>query len=104
MNRLKKIEKLFDYQIKKITEYPLVKLNDQVADTNIEQIIPPTVYQTWEDNYFGKTHHKEIMKFRVMNNNLNFKLFDKNARDDYMKNNWGHHKIFEVYTLSLIHI
>ena len=100
MNRLKKIEKILDYHIKKITEYPLVKLNDQVVDNNIEQTIPPIVYQTWEDNCFGKTHHKEIMKFRVMNNNLNFKLFDKNARDDYMKNNWGHHKIYEVYTKS----
>ena len=100
MSLLKKIEKFFDYKIKKITEYPLVKLKDQIADKKIDQVIPPIVYQTWENNEFGKTHYKEIIKFRNINNNLNFKLFDKNARDEYMKNNWAHHKIYEVYTKS----
>ena len=77
MPQLKKIEKFFDYYIKKITEYPLVELNDQTLEQNINQTIPPIVYQTWENNYFGKTHYKEIMKFRKINSNLSFRLFDK---------------------------
>ena len=77
MLKLKKIEKFFDYYIKKITEYPLVELSDQTLEQNINQTIPPIVYQTWENNYFGKTHYKEIMKFRKINSNLSFRLFDK---------------------------
>ena len=100
MLKLKKIEKFFDYYIKKITEYPLVELSDQKSEQNINQTIPPIVYQTWENNYFGKTHYKEIMKFRKINSNLSFRLFDKKARDDYMKQNWSHHEIYKVYIMS----
>ena len=54
MNSLKKIEKFFDYYIKRITEYPLKELEDQVSDGMTDQVIPPYVYQTWENKFFGK--------------------------------------------------
>ena len=77
MKSLKKIEKFFDYYLKRITEYPLKELKDQVSNENLDQIIPNNVYQTWENNFFGKTHFKEIIKFRSTNKNFNFILFDK---------------------------
>ena len=97
MKSLKKIEKFFDYYLKRITEYPLKELKDQVSKENLDQIIPNNVYQTWENNFFGKTHFKEIIKFRSTNKKFNFILFDKRLRDNYMEENWSNHEIFDVY-------
>lgn len=97
---LKKIEKKLDFLIKKITEYPLVELIDQFGKSEDEFVIPPIVYQTWEDNFFGKTHFKEIQKFRALNKDLSFILYNKEKRDSYMKDNWSNHEIFDVYKLS----
>ena len=97
MNSLKKIEKFIDYYIKRVTEYPLQELEDQVSDGIIDQVIPPYVYQTWENKFFGKTHFEEILKFRNVNKNLNFILYDKNLRDQYMEKYWSSHEIYQVY-------
>lgn len=94
---LKKIENFFSFNIKKLTEYPLQQLNDQINDNTDTYVIPPYVYQTWENNYFGKTHHKQILKFRNLNRDLSFILYDKKKRDIYMKKNWSHHLIYNVY-------
>jgi hypothetical protein len=58
------------YKIRKITEYPLVEVQDQIAVRPPNQRISPVVYQTWIDNKFGKTHAKSILKFRELNKNL----------------------------------
>ena len=70
---------------------------DQIVDQNLNQVIPNNIYQTWENSLFGKSHYKEIMKFRSINNNFNFYLYDKKKRDDYMNNKWSHHKILQIY-------
>ena len=97
MKYLKKIEKFFDYFIKRVTEYPLQELQDQISFESLDQVIPPNVYQTWENKYFGKTHFKEILKFREANKSLNFFLFDKDTRDLYMEKYWSSHEIYQVY-------
>ena len=97
---LKLIEKKISYAIKRITEFPLKEIFDQVVDNNLNQVIPNNVYQTWENSLFGKSHYKEIMKFRAINKDLNFFLFDKKKRDDYMIKNWAHHKIFQTYNTA----
>ncbi len=97
MKKLKKIEKFFDFYIKRITEYPLQKLDNQISYENLDQIIPPVVYQTWENDLFGKTHFKEIIKFRKINSQLSFILYDKKKRDDYMNHYWKNHKIHHIY-------
>lgn len=73
---LKKIERKISYLLKRITEYPLQPLNDKLnnSDTSI-YTIPKNVYQTWENNLFGKTHFKELVKFRNLNSNYNFFIF-----------------------------
>jgi hypothetical protein len=75
--KLKKIEKFFDFYIKKFFEYPLQRLDDQIEKIQDDYLIPPIVYQTWENNLFGKTHYKQILKFRKNNHDLTFLLFDK---------------------------
>jgi len=97
---LKSIENKITYFIKKITEFPLIKINDQIVQNKTIKKIPNNLYQTWENNLFGKTHYKEMIKFRSINKDLNFYLFDRNKRDDYMKKNWGDHKISEIYDKS----
>ena len=97
MKSLKKLEKFFDYYIKRITEYPLRELKDQISNETHNQLIPPCVYQTWENKFFGKTHYQEILKFRDVNKDLSFILFDKTARDEYMEKYWSSHEIYHVY-------
>ena len=96
----KKIERKIDFYIKKFTEYPLINLKDQISKNNQNFKIPPVVYQTWETNFFGKTHYKEIIKFRSLNPDLSFILFDKKKRDIYMHENWSSHKIYQAYIKS----
>jgi mannosyltransferase OCH1-like enzyme len=60
--------------------------------------IPNIVFQTWEDNKLGRTHLSELEKFRNMNPDYTFKFFDKTDRDNYMKDNYGKHPIYEIYT------
>ena len=65
------------FYIKKFFEYPLQRLEDQISELQDKYLIPPIVYQTWENNLFGKTHFKQILKFRKINHDLTFLLFDK---------------------------
>ena len=54
-----------------IGEKPMQTLSDRKATTQTHlQNIPPVVYQTWEVDYFGKTHFAEIEKFRDLNPDL----------------------------------
>ena len=95
--KFKKIEKFFDFYIKKLFEYPLQKLEDHTSQSQANYKIPAIVYQTWENNLFGKTHYKQILKFREINKELTFLLFDKKKRDKYMIERWSNHEILKVY-------
>jgi mannosyltransferase OCH1-like enzyme len=83
------------------TELPMLELHDRDATQQFtNQIIEPVVYQTWEDRFVGKTHFKEIELFRALNPDLNFKLFDRQQRETYMREYWGEHPIFPIFTES----
>ena len=97
---LKIIEKKISFVIKKITEYPLKEIADHITNNKINQTIPNNVYQTWENRFFGKSHYKEMIKFRKINKDFNFYLFDKELRDKYMKDHWSDKKIYQVYLMS----
>ena len=90
------------YKIRKITEYPLVEIQDQIAIRPPKQKISPVVYQTWIDNKFGKTHAKSILKFRELNKNLSFRIYSNQMMEDYMEKNWGKQKIYQIFKNSLI--
>ena len=95
--KIKNIEKKISYFIKRITEYPLKELDDSLTSANVNNLIPNNVYQTWENKFFGKNHLKEIQNFRNLNQNLNFYLYDKKNRDDYMKDSWQNSEIYNIY-------
>lgn len=84
-----------------MTEYPLREVVDRKSMIPLHQAIPNNLYQTWESNLFGKTHAREIEKFRDLNPELNFMLFTDEMVNEYMKNSWGSHQIYQIYLRSI---
>lgn len=81
-------------------DFPFVDVQDQQGKFKPVQDVPTRVFQTWETNRVGKRHAESIRLFREKNSNLDFYLFDRAARDDYMIKNWGDRVIGEVYFRS----
>jgi len=108
MRRLwKSIDKRFGKYYLLLTEYPLTGLLDDLPFSSENQFpqehgIPPIVYQTWEENKFGKAHLNSLKRFRELNSDLSFCLVDAPQRDEYMQRIWGHHPIYKIYQGSLI--
>lgn len=83
-------------------ELPLRELTDRPATSAAPPArIPPIVVQTWEDRRFGKTHLREMARFRELNPELSFELWDREQRLAYLRTNWGHHPIHEIYEKAL---
>ena len=81
-----------------IGETPMQMLGDCEAKSPSSLLkIPPIVYQTWEVNYFGKTHFSEIQKFRALNPDLQFQFFAKERLENYMEEVWGQHPIYPIF-------
>ncbi len=95
MNKIK-------YFLRKLTEYPLVKIEDKIVKIENKSLIPQNVYQTWETRYLGKTHAKSIFKFRDKNPNFSFYIYDKEKRDEYIRSNWKNRLISKIYFNSIL--
>ncbi|NBN77750.1 hypothetical protein GWI72_05645 [Microvirga tunisiensis] len=84
-----------------VLDYPLRPLPDPVpapeAAPAQDTAIPRRVYQTWEENLFGRRHLAALQAFRRQNPGLTFVLLDRAARDAYMADVWGHHPVHAVY-------
>ena len=94
MNKIK-------FYLRKLTEYPLVKIEDKILKVENKNLIPNNVYQTWESRYLGKTHAKSILEFRDKNPTFSFYIFDKEKRDQYISSNWKNRLISKIYFNSL---
>jgi mannosyltransferase OCH1-like enzyme len=81
-----------------VLDLPFREIIDQKGEDKRIQRIPPVVYQTWEVKRFGKRHAKSILKFRQRNRDLDFFLYDRNERDEYMQREWKDTKIQYLYT------
>lgn len=90
------------YQSYKIhrDEYPLKYISNRHTKLDNSWAIPNVCYQTWVDNFFGRTHAREIEVFRDLNPEITWILFDEEMQQKYMLENWGSHEIYEVYTKS----
>lgn len=90
-------------QIVLIKELPFAPISNRKELTEgRNQNIPKVVYQTFKENSFGKTHLKEIQKFRDINPDLSFKFFDEVNRDRWMEENFTGRTILEVYKCSTL--
>jgi len=96
-NILRKILSFIRRSIDRVFEYPLRNLPDQVIESSPSRI-PKNVFQTCEKNLFGKSHINELRKFRSLNPMFSFYIYDGIKRDNYMSENWQHHRIFEIYS------
>ena len=85
----------------RIKEFPLVELVDSSSTNFRTQRIPLICYQTWTNEFLGRTHHSEVTKFREINKDLSWKLFIDSEMTEYMKENWGHHPIYEIYDKAI---
>jgi mannosyltransferase OCH1-like enzyme len=83
-----------------IIDLPFLPIGDQKSRNAPIQKIPPIVYQTWERNTFGRRHRKSILGFREANSDLDFVLFDRAARDNYIEEAWGDSIISKIYFQS----
>ncbi len=85
-----------------IFEFPLRTMEDRVVQKNSGDnfIIPPVVYQTWVNRQFGRSHILGLEKFRSINKDLSFYIFDNDMLNDYMKIHWGDHEIYNVFINS----
>jgi mannosyltransferase OCH1-like enzyme len=80
-----------------LLDMPFLPIGDQKSRNTPLQKIPPIVYQTWEKNIFGRRHRKSIRGFREVNSDLDFVLFDRVERDNYIKRAWGDSLVSKIY-------
>jgi len=79
-------------------EFPLVRIDDAPATaTYAHARIPPLVHQTWSSNRLGKTHARQIARFRQLNPELTFLLYSDAQMSAYMDEHWDGHPIHDVY-------
>lgn len=81
-------------------EFPTQRLSAFRPGTqsDLQFAIPRVVYQTWDTNLFGRTHLREIEKFREMNPEYTFHFFDTLQMEEYMRTNYGHHPIYSIFS------
>ena len=81
----------------RISEFPLRKISNSYSFSKETYKIPAVCYQTWVDNRFGRNHRKEIRKFRALNPDIDWVLFNERDLEDYMRENWKDHPIYEIF-------
>lgn len=100
LNRLGvRYPKLFGYLM---LQYPLREILDPVKrNEDSSELIPNTVYQTWEIRNLGKSHFQARDRFVNLNPEYDFIFFDRFLRDQYMHDNWNRHPIYKIYKDAL---
>lgn len=60
--------------------------------------IPSTVYQTWTENAFGRSHRRSLQQLRHRNPEFSFVLYDDAIIEDYMRQSYADHPIFKIFS------
>lgn len=80
-----------------LTEYPGLILQDRLVDCEKSEgsdfLIPNNLYQKWETPTLPKTLYKSVSRFRDLNPDINFFLFDSKAAEEYLKH-WKYDSFF----------
>ena len=74
---------------------PASKVYTEVAPSG--RVIPNVVYQTWTAPLFGRTHVRELERFRALNADHAFRFFSDADISDYMAREYGQHPVYEVF-------
>lgn len=86
---------------KKRSGHYLVEVGNRPSQSTVRQVIPTVLYQTTARKLVDHEHFSEINRFRDLNPELTFVVFDEDETDAYMMNNWGAHPIFQIYKDAL---
>lgn len=78
-----------------------VTLADQTTHQPIARKIPAQVFQTSPSLLLHPKHFDAIATFRELNPDYNHLVFDQEASDSYMNENWGAHPIKAIYDRAL---
>lgn len=81
----------------RIEEFPRRTLRDSYAVETNDWKIPNICYQTWVNHKFGRSHFAEIRSFRQRNSDISFVLFNEEMLNRYMRDFWGHHRIYQIF-------
>lgn len=81
----------------RIKELPRRTLRDSYAVETNDWKIPNICYQTWVNHKFGRSHFAEIESFRKRNSDVSFVLFNEEMLNRYMRDSWGHHRIYQIF-------
>ncbi len=82
-----------------LVEVPVVRLHTQLPP---QTHIPRVVYQTWDVNFFGRSHAAGLGEFRDKNPEFDFFIYSSDAMDEFMAFNYADHKIYQVYKMAKI--
>ena len=88
----------------RLVDFPMLTtspVSEPTVSYSAQTLIPQVVYQTWETLQLGRRHYSSRSKFISLNPEFRFEVFDRNCRDAYMQERWGHHVIYDVYTRAL---
>ena len=97
LKRLKNLIKIFLERFECIYK----EIPNQIVELKSKNQIPHVVYQTWINKCLPWRMCIEIEKFRHLNKDYSFILFDNSDRDKYMRNSWGDRKIYKIYQNSV---
>ena len=79
-----------------------VRVEDRIGEGARSQTIPTNVFHTVKSRLTHPMHQRSIEAFRNRNPGFSFRVFDDQATDDYMRQEWSEHPIFDVYRKALI--
>jgi len=77
------------------------EIPNQIVELKYKNKIPNVVYQTWVSRSLPWRMFIEIKKFRNLNRDFSFIVFENSERDIYMKKSWGDRKIYQIYKNSV---
>ena len=64
-------------------------------------LIPPIVFQSWQDNRVGRQHKRIVEEFRAQNPNIDFRLYTNDDQYDFMRTHFKGETILDIFEGSL---
>lgn len=90
---------LFYLKAALLGEFPIHSISHLYTpkEPNHSLKIPNVVYQTWDRNRLGRTHLRELHRFRNLNPEYSFVFFDTEAMNAYMRTWYQGHPIYDIF-------
>jgi len=76
-----------------------IRINKKIHSSKINNKfnIPLIVHQSWNNDIFPNSIGKEILKFRKINPDVEFNLYNNTYVNNFMKKFYSNHKIYKIF-------